>query len=78
MMKKKTKAVIIITVVLCMIICFAVFAGKGTPGAGKQVTLNVSLYKSLPEYDSFVRTVEECWKEKHPEVRLNFVDWDCS
>ena len=77
MMKKKTKAIIIITVVLCMIICFAVFAGKGVPGAGKQVTLNVSLYKSLPEYDSFKRTVEECWKEKHPEVRLNFVDWDC-
>lgn len=37
----------------------------------------VIVYKVLPDYDSFERTVEKCWKEKHPEAELNFVDWDC-
>ena len=41
------------------------------------ITLNVSLYKTLPHYDSFEKTVKECWNEKHPDVKLNFEDWDC-
>ena len=41
------------------------------------VELNVALYKSIPEYDSFEATVKECWKEAHPEVELVFTDWNC-
>lgn len=45
--------------------------------ASEAETLNVSLYKVLPNYDSFEETVEECWKETHPEIELNFTDWNC-
>ncbi len=77
MSTKRAKAVIVLTVILCLSVCLAVFIKKGASDAGKPLTLNVSLYKTLPDYASFERTVEECWKEKHPDVELNFVDWDC-
>ena len=41
------------------------------------VKLNVSLYKYIPDYDSFEATVSACWKEAHPEAELVFSDWDC-
>ena len=60
--------------VLCVIACFAFLKTKRPPDP---VTLNVSLYRVLPDYESFEETVRACWKEKHPEVELHFVDWDC-
>ena len=46
------------------------------PKATEPVTLNVSLYTFIPEYDSFEQTVKMLWNEKHPDIRLNFVNWD--
>ena len=65
---------IALAVVLCVTACFAFLKAKRAPD---RVTLNVSLYQVIPEYDSFVESIAECWKEKHPEADLNFVDWDC-
>lgn len=55
-------------------------AGLDAPAGGEQgehVTLNLALYKTIPDYDSFAETVKECWRELHPETDLNIVDWDC-
>lgn len=41
------------------------------------VTLNVALYPYVPEYGSFEETALQCFREIHPEVELNFVEWDC-
>ena len=71
---KRATAVIVFIIVLCLNVCFA---NEEAAYASKQAILNVSLYKILPNYDSFEETVEECWKEKHSEVKLNFVDWNC-
>lgn len=73
--RNKLKVVLIVS--LCLLVCLGIyktgiFRKKGT---SDPVTLNVSLYKSLPHYDSFQTTVEECWNEKHPDVKLNFFDW---
>lgn len=75
--RNKLKVVLIVS--LCLLVCLGIyktgiFRKKGT---SDPITLNVSLYKSLPHYDSFQTTVEECWNEKHPDVKLNFFDWDC-
>ena len=77
MTKNRLAAVLTFMIVLCMSVCLAGFDDKAVFGAEKTVTLNVSLYKVLPDYDSFEKAVEECWKEKHPEVKLIFSDWDC-
>ncbi|MBR2699559.1 MAG: thiamine pyridinylase [Clostridia bacterium] len=77
MMIKKSKVIIVFTVILYLSICFVAFADKEAHDAAEQEALNVSLYKVLPDYDSFEETVEACWSEIHPEAGLNFVDWDC-
>lgn len=74
MREQITNAVIAFGGVLCLTAGFA-FSEKCN--AAEAESLNVSLYKVLPDYDSFEETVEECWKEIHPEIELNFVDWDC-
>ncbi len=75
MKMKKQKRIIALAVMLClMIACLGIL----TANAGKtNVTLNVSLYREIPDYDSFEEMVRACWAEKHPEVELNFVEWDC-
>ena len=67
------KAMTAFTAVICLGVCLTSFADHTV----KQETLNVSLYRGLPDYDSFEETVKECWSAIHPEAGLNFVDWDC-
>ena len=74
MREQITKSVMELTAAFCLCVCFFI---PGICEAADPAALNVSLYKVLPDYDSFEKTVEECWKEIHPEVELNFVDWDC-
>lgn len=74
MIIKRTRAAIVFTMVFCLIACVA---NNDAAYASEQTVLNVSLYKVLPEYDSFEKTVEACWSEMHPEAGLNFVDWNC-
>ncbi len=65
---------IAVSVLLFLCVCYAIVR---TRTVSEPVVLNVSLYKSIPDYDSFEKTVGQCWKEIHPEAELNFVDWDC-
>ena len=75
--RKKLNVILIVS--LCLFVCLVIyktgiFRKRSTTDP---ITLNISLYKYIPHYDSFEKTVEECWNEKHPDVKLNFFDWDC-
>ena len=75
--RNKLKVVLIVS--LCLLVCLGIyktgiFRKRSTTDP---ITLNISLYKYIPHYDSFEKTVEECWNEKHPDIKLNFSDWDC-
>ncbi len=72
--KPKHTLYIFLAVILCMVICLVILKTGNTP---EPVTMNVSLYKVVPDYDSFKKTIADRWKEKHPEVELNFENWDC-
>jgi len=39
--------------------------------------ISVALYRYLPDLDYFQAVVENVWKERHPDIPLNFVEWDC-
>lgn len=69
----------ILAVFLCLLIFLGIYKTDffKTKSKSDPITLTVSLYKVIPDYDSFEKTVEECWKEKHPDVKLIFSDWDC-
>ncbi len=72
--KLKHTLYIFLAVILCMVVCLVILKTGNTP---EPVTMNVSLYKVVPDYDSFKKTIADRWKEKHPEVELNFENWDC-
>lgn len=76
-MNKRSKALIVFTLILLLSISLIVFVGRNVSVKKEPLVLNVSLYKNLPDYDAFEKTVEECWKEKHPDILLSFSDWDC-
>lgn len=42
-----------------------------------QYTLNIALYPYVPRLDQFEETISDSWKQKHPDIALNFVEWDC-
>lgn len=72
--KQKYLLFVVLAVLLCLLLCFAILKKGKKP---EPAVLNVSLYKLIPDLDSFEKTIEDAWKEKHPETELNFVDWDC-
>ena len=41
------------------------------------VTLSLALYPYVPDQARFQRAVEAEWRLRHPEVKLDFVAWDC-
>ena len=43
----------------------------------KDMTLTVAIYPYVPNSDKFKEIILSAWKQKHPDVKLNFVDWDC-
>lgn len=76
---KRNKLYIILIISLCLLVSLGIYKTgffKKT-SISDPITLNVSLYKNIPHYDSFEKTIVECWSEKHPDVKLNFADWDC-
>ena len=72
-MKKRTKY-LLLAAALCLLVCLVLLLTGKKP---EPVTLRVSLYKTLPDYEGFEKKIAECWNEKHPEVKLEFADWDC-
>ena len=45
--------------------------------ASASQTLNLALFRYIPNYETFEETVRARWQAIHPETELNFVDWDC-
>ncbi len=45
--------------------------------APEDCVLNVALFPYVPDPGRFEEVCREQWAEHHPEVRLNFVSWDC-
>lgn len=52
------------------------FPLKGS-AESEPVTLSLALYPYVPDQGRFVRAVESLWYQEHPDVKLNFVTWDC-
>jgi thiamine pyridinylase len=50
---------------------------RGPLQAPPQTVLNVGLYPYVPRPAQFELVVEADWRLAHPEVALNFVDYDC-
>lgn len=65
---------------LSFLIIFALFSGvnaKAFIANEPEQTLNVALYGYVPDPIRFKKAVESEWNKKEPNVKLNFVDWDC-
>ncbi|WP_434305001.1 thiamine pyridinylase [Clostridium botulinum] len=50
---------------------------KAFSGDESKQTLNVALYEYVPDPIRFKKAVETEWNKKEPNIKLNFVDWDC-
>ena len=74
MYRKRRTLYTVLAVFLCLIGTFGIFHCRNIP---QPVTLNVSLFKLVPDLAFFEQTFADCWKETHPDIELNFVDWDC-
>ncbi|MBQ1466643.1 MAG: hypothetical protein IIZ17_08215 [Eubacteriaceae bacterium] len=75
MNERKRTYVLIIALVVSIFLIVSFMAAKTRNSSA--VTLNVALYPYVPEYGSFEETAAQCFREIHPEVELNFVEWDC-
>ncbi len=66
---------------LCsFLMIFSLFSGfnvKAFSSEKYQQTLNVALYGYVPDSVRFKKAVEIEWNRKEPNVKLNFVEWDC-
>lgn len=40
-------------------------------------SLNVALFPYVPDVEKFQSIIESEWKKLHPEIALNFREWDC-
>ncbi len=79
MLKTRNTLSFLLALLMMLSLASAAFAGENDQidGDGEEPrALNVALYKSIPYYFTFEKTVETCWKEQHPEVKLNFVSWN--
>lgn len=39
--------------------------------------LTLALYPYVPDLSRFKSVISEEWEQRHPEVQLEFIDWDC-
>ena len=58
-MKKRTKY-LLLAAALCLLVCLVLLLTGKKP---EPVTLRVSLYKTLPDYEGFEKKTAECWNE---------------
>lgn len=68
-MKKWKGDLLAIFAASVLVMAVLVFFGAGKTSE-EQITLNLALYPLVPDYESFEETVEKCWSEQHPDVRL--------
>lgn len=40
-------------------------------------TLTLALYPYVPDIERFKSAIREEWDQRHPEIQLEFSDWDC-
>lgn len=43
----------------------------------ENITLNVALFPYVPHPELFQKVINDKWEKLHPDVKLNFQDWDC-
>ena len=60
---------------IAFMMCFLIFCP--IVSAQKPVTLRLSLYELVPDQDRFVTAIGNEWNKRHPDIPLEFVDWDC-
>lgn len=48
-----------------------------TEGAENNITLNVAIFPYVPAPQRFESAIQDEWQKIHPDVSLNFVEWDC-
>lgn len=59
----------------CWIVIASLFLTFPTSLAAGE--LNVALFQWVPRLEQFKSVIDEAWSRTHPDVTLNFVDWDC-
>ncbi len=69
-----------LSLLFSFIMIFTLVSGlnvKAFSGDEPKQTLNVALYEYVPDPIRFKKAVETEWNKKEPNIKLNFVDWDC-
>ncbi len=69
-----------LSLLFSFIMIFTLVSGldvKAFSGDESKQTLNVALYEYVPDPVRFKKAVETEWNKKEPNIKLNFVDWDC-
>lgn len=71
----------ITTVAISIIIMISLFTScDGTDiitTSQENIILNVALYNYVPDLERFKQVVETEWQKVEPNIKLNFVEWDC-
>jgi len=49
----------------------------GQSSAQDPEVLTLALYPNVPDIERFKSVIREEWAQRHPEIRLEFSDWDC-
>ncbi len=58
-----------IIVILLLLVCIS--------SASAELMLSVALYPYVPDIKIFKTAVQSVWENLHPDVKLNFISWDC-
>ncbi len=69
-----------LSILFGFLIIFTLFSGlnvKAFEPNKSSETLNVALYGYVPDSIRFKKVVQNEWNKKEPNIKLNFVDWDC-
>ncbi|GAA0738299.1 thiamine pyridinylase [Clostridium oceanicum] len=69
-----------LSILFAFLIIFTLFSGlnvKAFEPNKSYETLNVALYGYVPDSIRFKKAVQNEWNKKEPNIKLNFVDWDC-
>ena len=64
----------------CILLCAAVIlilSQQKKAGVSETRTLRVSLYPIVPDMERYKKAVTMNWEAKHPDTKLELVDWYC-
>ena len=64
----------------CILLCAAVIliiSQQKKAGVSETRTLRASLYPIVPDMERYKKAVTVNWEAKHPDIKLELVDWYC-